>query len=115
MDYYFKQESMIINPEANIELKGEYRKPIVRQGASLGANSTIICDVEIGKYAFVGAGAALTKDVKPLIVVVGIPARHCGWASHAGEPLGTNLKCPREGRQYFIDKQGKSKRETFNS
>jgi UDP-2-acetamido-3-amino-2,3-dideoxy-glucuronate N-acetyltransferase len=68
----------------------------------LGANCTIVCGVTIGAYAFVGAGAVVNRDVVPHALVVGVPARRRGWMSHAGEVLGDDLTCPREGRRYRL-------------
>ena len=88
------------NPRAHISRKNEYRATIVGCGATLGANSTIICGVTIGEYAFVGAGAVVTRDVTAHALVIGVPARRTGWVSHAGEILGLDLVCPREKRKY---------------
>ena len=93
------------NPRAHIERKDEYRKTIVKKGASLGANSTIVCGNTIGEYAFIGAGAVITKDVKPHAVMAGVPAKQIGWVSHAGEILKDDLICPREGRKYKIENE----------
>lgn len=92
----------VYNPRAEIERKSEFRDTIVRQGATLGANCTIVCGATIGKYAFVGAGAVVNRDVPPFALMVGVPARRVGWMSHAGERLGDNLICPREGRRYHL-------------
>lgn len=93
----------VINPRAHVERKDEYRKTLVKKGASLGANCTVVCGNNIGEYALVGAGAVITKDVKPHALMAGVPAKQIGWVSHAGEILGKNLLCPREKRQYHID------------
>jgi len=77
----------VINPRSAIERKQEYLKTTVRKGASIGANATIICGNEIGQYAFVGAGAVVTKSVKDFALVVGNPARQIGWVSKAGHRL----------------------------
>lgn len=90
------------NPRAHIERKDEYRPTLVEQGATLGANCTIICGNTIGQYAMIGAGAVITKDVQPHALMVGIPAKQIGWVSHSGEILEQDLKCPRENRQYKI-------------
>lgn len=96
----------VYNPRAEIERKNEYRDTVVRRGATLGANCTIVCGVTIGEYAFVGAGSVINRDVPPFALVVGVPARRIGWVSHAGERLGTDLMCPREGRRYrLVDDQ----------
>ncbi len=81
------------NPRSRIRRKEEYKKTLVMNGASLGANSTIICGISIGKHAFVAAGAVVTKDVKSYALVKGIPARQVGWISEFGE----NIPLPLEG------------------
>lgn len=88
------------NPRADVERKDEFRPTLVRRGASIGANATIVCGHTIGEYAFVAAGAVVTSDVAPFALVAGVPARRIGWMSHAGERLGDDLVCPRTGRRY---------------
>jgi UDP-2-acetamido-3-amino-2,3-dideoxy-glucuronate N-acetyltransferase len=90
----------VINPRAEVERKDEFRPTLVRRGASIGANATIVSGVTIGEYALVGAGAVVTHDVASHALVVGVPARRVGWVSHDGEILGEDLRCPRSGRQY---------------
>jgi acetyltransferase-like isoleucine patch superfamily enzyme len=85
-----------------VSRKDEYARTVVRRGATIGANATIICGVEIGAYSLVGAGAVVTSDVEPHRLVVGVPARAVGWVSHAGEVLADDLVCPRTGHQYRI-------------
>lgn len=92
----------VYNPRSHIERKNEYMQTLVKRGATLGANCTIVCGVTVGEYAFVGAGAVITKDVKAHALVVGVPAKQTGWVSHAGEILGKDLVCPREKRKYKI-------------
>lgn len=99
----------VLNPRAHIERKDEYRKTVVRKGATLGANCTIICGNNIGEYAMIGAGAVITKDVPANALMVGVPAKQIGWVSHSGEILGKDLICPREKRQYKIDGSGQLK------
>lgn len=77
----------VINPRAAIERKQEFRQTIVRKGATIGANATIICGCEIGAYAFIGAGAVVTKDVKAYALIIGNPARQTGWMSEYGHKL----------------------------
>ncbi len=77
----------VSNPRSEIERKAEFRRTIVRRGATLGANSTILCGVTVGRYAFVAAGAVVTKDVPDHALVVGVPARHVGWICSCGERL----------------------------
>jgi UDP-2-acetamido-3-amino-2,3-dideoxy-glucuronate N-acetyltransferase len=90
-------------PRANIERKNEFKTTHVGRGATIGANATIICGVTLGEYCFIGAGAVVTKSIKPHALVVGNPAKQIGWVSHAGEPLDDNLICPRQGRRYQVN------------
>jgi UDP-2-acetamido-3-amino-2,3-dideoxy-glucuronate N-acetyltransferase len=96
------------NPRALIERKSEYKKTLVREGASLGANCTIICGATIGAYAFVGAGAVVTKDVRDFALVAGVPARQIGWISAFGERMVLPLTgegqyvCPHTGDRYTL-------------
>lgn len=77
----------VVNPRSLIKRKSEYKDTLVRRGATLGANCTIICGVTIGEFAFVGAGAVVSKDVPAYALVVGVPAKHVGWMSAYGERL----------------------------
>lgn len=97
----------VYNPRAGVSRKDEFRTTLVKKGATLGANSTIICGVTIGEFAMIGAGAVVTRDVLPHALMVGVPARQKGWVSHAGEILNEDLICPREGRKYAL-KEDKS-------
>jgi UDP-2-acetamido-3-amino-2,3-dideoxy-glucuronate N-acetyltransferase len=96
------------NPRALIERKNEYRNTLVKKGATLGANCTVVCGVTIGEYAFVGAGAVVNKDVKPYALMVGVPARQVGWISQFGEQIPLPLKgqgtttCPHTGATYNL-------------
>ncbi len=81
----------VYNPRSGIERKAEYRNTLVKKGATLGANCTLICGVTIGEYAFIGAGALVNKDIKPYALVVGVPARQIGWMSEYGEQLDLPL------------------------
>ena len=90
------------NPRAEVERKDEFRKTYVERGVTIGANATIVCGNKLGAYSLIGAGAVITKEVKPHAVMVGNPAKQIGWVSHSGDKLGTNLICPREGRKYQI-------------
>lgn len=90
----------VYNPRAEVSRKDEFRPTMVRQGATIGANATIVCGIEIGAYAFVGAGAVVNRDIVAHALVVGNPARRIGWMSHDGERLGEDLRCPRSGRRY---------------
>jgi len=77
----------VINPRSHVSRKHEYQRTLVRRGASIGANATIVCGVTLGAYAFVGAGAVVTRDVKAYSVVTGVPAVHVGWMCECGERL----------------------------
>jgi predicted dehydrogenase/acetyltransferase-like isoleucine patch superfamily enzyme len=88
------------NPRAEIERKDEFRATLVKRGASIGANATIVCGHTIGEYAFVAAGAVVTSDVPAFALMAGVPARRIGWISRDGERLGPDLVCPRSGRRY---------------
>ena len=90
----------VYNPRAEVERKDEYRETLIKRGATLGANCTIVCGVTVGEFAFVGAATLINRDVPPFALMVGVPARRIGWMSHAGEKLGPDLVCPREGRRY---------------
>jgi UDP-2-acetamido-3-amino-2,3-dideoxy-glucuronate N-acetyltransferase len=81
----------VINPRSHVPRKNEYLDTVVRRGATLGANCTIVCGVTIGEYAFVGAGAVITRDVKPYALMAGVPARQIGWMSAHGERLDLPL------------------------
>lgn len=96
----------VYNPRAMVSRKDEYRRTLVRRGATLGANCTVICGVTMGAYAMIGAGAVVTRDVRAHALIVGVPAKQVGWVSHAGEVLDDSLTCPREGRRYRVDEAG---------
>ncbi|CAG9948839.1 unnamed protein product [Clonostachys rosea f. rosea IK726] len=91
----------VMTPRAEVERKDEFLDTKVRRGATIGANSTVICGVELGEYCMVGAGAVITKSVPPHALVVGNPATQIGWVSRAGERLGPDLICRRTGEKYF--------------
>jgi len=97
----------ITNPRSAIVRKGQYAKTIVHKGATIGANSTIVCGHNIGEYAFIGAGAVVTKHVKPYALMVGNPARQIGWMSEYGHRLNFNAKgiavCPESKDKYKLD------------
>lgn len=96
----------IVNPRSAIIRKDSYVSTLVEKGASIGANSTIVCGNRIGKYSFIGAGAVVTKDVKPYALVVGNPARQTGWMSEYGHKLQFDDKgyaiCPESLEKYRI-------------
>jgi UDP-2-acetamido-3-amino-2,3-dideoxy-glucuronate N-acetyltransferase len=88
----------VVNPRSHVSRKHEFRKTLVRRGATLGANSTVVCGHDIGRYAFVGAGAVVTRDVPDHALVLGNPARLAGWVCTCGESLWRTLVPPPSGR-----------------
>ena len=96
----------IVNPRSAVIRKDSYVSTVVEKGASVGANSTIVCGHTIGRYAFIGAGAVVTRDVKPYALVVGNPARQTGWMSEYGHKLKFDetgsATCPESGEKYRI-------------
>lgn len=104
--------SNVINQRSAIERKDEYRPTLVKRGTTLGANCTIVCGVTVGEFTFVGAGAVITKDVRPYALVVGVPARQVGWNSRFRERLsipvgeeGTTV-CTESGETYSVQSGG---------
>lgn len=97
----------VYNPRSLIERKDQYRDTLVKKGATLGANCTIVCGVTIGEYAFVGAGAVINKDVPAYALMVGVPARQIGWMSEFGEQLELDAKgeavCSHTGARYVLN------------
>ena len=93
------------NPRSEIVRKDEFRKTIVRQGASIGANATIICGNSLGEYCFIAAGAVVTKEVPAYALMAGTPAKRIGWISKAGGRLGEDLICPIDGTAYRLTAQ----------
>jgi UDP-2-acetamido-3-amino-2,3-dideoxy-glucuronate N-acetyltransferase len=96
----------VLNPRAEVERKNEFRRTLVRRGATIGANATIVCGVELGEYCMIGAGAVVTKDVPAFALMIGVPARRTGWVSRAGEILDETLVCPRTGERYRLGGAG---------
>lgn len=98
----------VYNPRSLIERKNEYRDTLVKRGATLGANCTVVCGVTIGEFAFVGAGALVNKDVSAYALVVGVPARQIGWMSEFGERLDLPVQgegratCSHSGKHYLL-------------
>ena len=96
----------VYNPRAAVARKNEYRRTLIRRGATLGANCTIVCGVTVGVHAFVGAGAVVQKDVPAFALMVGVPARRIGWMSRHGERLAFDTDglatCPHTGDQYKL-------------
>jgi len=98
----------VYNPRSMVERKSEYQQTLVRKGATLGANCTIVCGATIGAYAFVGAGAVINKDIPAYALMVGVPAKQIGWMSEFGEQLDLPLtgeaetQCPHTGAVYKL-------------
>jgi len=99
----------VYNPRSAVNRKAEYRRTLVRRGATLGANCTIVCGTTVGRYAFVGAGAVVNRDVPDFALMVGVPARHAGWMSRHGERLSLPVSgsgtatCPHTGDRYLLE------------
>jgi UDP-2-acetamido-3-amino-2,3-dideoxy-glucuronate N-acetyltransferase len=99
----------VYNPRSAVTRKDEYRDTLVKRGATLGANCTIVCGVVIGEHAFVGAGSVINRDVPAFALMVGVPARQIGWMSRFGErlslPLTGNAEavCPHTGDRYLLE------------
>lgn len=102
----------VYNPRSLISRKDEYRDTLVKTGATLGANCTIVCGVTIGRFAFIGAGAVVNKNVPDYALMVGVPARQIGWMSEFGEQLDLPLSgdaetvCPHSGKRYQLSSAG---------
>jgi UDP-2-acetamido-3-amino-2,3-dideoxy-glucuronate N-acetyltransferase len=96
----------VINPRSHVNRKDQYQKTLVRTGATIGANATVICGIEIGRYSFIGAGAVVTKGVLAYALVIGNPARQVGWVSEAGLRLKFDATghalCPESGELYLL-------------
>lgn len=101
----------VYNPRSLVERKSEYRDTLVKRGATLGANCTVVCGVTIGEYAFVAAGAVINRDVPSYALMVGVPARQIGWMSEFGDRLEipligeARIRCPSTGAEYRLDGQ----------
>ena len=99
----------VYNPRAAVPRKNEYRRTLVKRGATLGANCTIVCGTTIGAYAFIGAGAVINRDVPDFALMVGVPAKRIGWMSRYGERLALpasgsgEAACPATGERYRLD------------
>lgn len=96
----------VINPRSAVKRHDQYRPTLVKKGATIGANATILCGITLGEYCFIGAGAVVTKDVKPFALVVGNPARQTGWMSEYGHKLKFDDQgyavCPESKKKYRI-------------
>jgi len=91
----------VMNPRSHVSRKSEYRRTLVKRGASIGANAAIVCGSTLGEYCFIGAGAVVSKDVPPHALMVGVPARRAGWMCQCGERLPTDaMKCGVCGAEY---------------
>jgi UDP-2-acetamido-3-amino-2,3-dideoxy-glucuronate N-acetyltransferase len=105
----------VINPRSHVNRRGQYSKTLVRQGASIGANATIVCGHNIGKFAFIGAGTVVTKEVEDYALVVGNPGRQIGWMSEYGHKLHFDTSntaiCPESGENYIL-KDNKVSKQT---
>ncbi len=108
----------VYNPRALVERKDQYRNTVVKLGATLGANCTVVCGITIGEFAFIGAGTVVNKDVKPFALMVGVPAKQIGWMSAYGEQLDFALKgeaesvCSKTGDHYELKGEFLSRTES---
>jgi len=93
----------VINPRSTFNRKDEFQTTLVKKGATIGANTTILCGITLGEYCFIGAGAVVTNDVKPYALVIGVPGIQKGWISKAGIVLGDDLVCPETGEKYILE------------
>jgi UDP-2-acetamido-3-amino-2,3-dideoxy-glucuronate N-acetyltransferase len=96
----------VVNPRAEIERKSEFKPTLVRRGATIGANATVLCGTTLGTYCFIGAGAVVVDDVADFALIVGNPGRRIGWMSKAGGRLGDDLICPLDGSCYQLAASG---------
>lgn len=96
----------VVNPRAEIARKSEFKRTLVKTGATIGANATIVCGATLGAYCFIGAGAVVTGDVPDFALMTGVPARRSGWMSRAGARLGPDLVCPIDGTKYQATPDG---------
>ncbi|MFH1262551.1 MAG: acyltransferase [Pseudomonadota bacterium] len=96
----------VINPRSHVIRKHEYKTTLVKKGASIGANATIVCGITIGEYAFIGAGAVVTKDVPPHALMTGVPARQVDWICQCGIRLNAALDCKECKKSYHLTDRG---------
>jgi len=103
----------VYNPRALIERKAEYKDTLIKKGATLGANCTIVCGVTVGEYAFIGAGSVINRNVKSFALMVGVPGHQIGWMSEFGEKIplpvkgeGGDYTCPHTGQKYQLTSDG---------
>lgn len=90
----------VLTPRAHVERKNEFGETLVKRGAAIGANATIVCGNTLGAYCMIAAGAVVTRDVPDYALMAGIPAKRIGWVSRSGDRLGDDLTCPRTGETY---------------
>jgi len=106
----------VINPRSGVNRRGQYVKTLVKKGATIGANATIVCGHDIGEFAFIGAGAVVTKEIKPYALVVGNPAKHIGWMSEFGHKLIFSedglATCPESKEVYKLENENVTKIKT---
>jgi UDP-2-acetamido-3-amino-2,3-dideoxy-glucuronate N-acetyltransferase len=97
----------VVNPRAHVSRKHDYRKTVVKKGSSIGANATIVCGHDVGRYAFIGAGAVVTKNIPDHAMVYGNPARIQGWVCECGIKLKGDkvMTCPECGKKYTVEKE----------
>ena len=93
----------VLYPRAHVNRRDEFLPTLIRRGATIGANATIVCGNTVGQYAMVGAGAVVTRDVADFALVLGAPAVRIGWVSRSGDRLGADLVCPRTGERYLLE------------
>ncbi|WP_347839093.1 DapH/DapD/GlmU-related protein [uncultured Draconibacterium sp.] len=93
----------VINPRSAVERKNEFKTTLVKRGATIGANATVICGTTLGEYCMIGAGAVVTKNVKPFALMTGVPAKQTGWVSRNGVVLKDDLICPETGEKYRLE------------
>ena len=95
------------NPRSFVNRKAEFRPTLIKRGASIGANATIVCGHTLGAYSFIAAGAVVTNDVPDYALMAGVPAKRIGWMSRVGERLGADLRCPATGTRYAETADGR--------
>ncbi len=96
----------VLTPRAGVERKDEYAQTLIKKGATIGANATIVCGNSLGQYCTIGAGAVITKDVPDFALMAGVPAKRIGWVSRSGDLLKSDLICPRTNEKYKETKNG---------
>lgn len=101
----------VVNPRSEVSRKAEFLRTLVRRGATIGANATIVCGHTVGAWSFIAAGAVVTRDVPDYALMAGVPARRIGWMSRAGMRLGPDLVCPLDGSRYRETQDGRLEAE----